>query len=141
MEKRKRSENGWPRAPPNHRAPPAIGLTTADAARAGEDASDAAAEDGGGDEDNEAPTADIIIEVHDTSLRARKSRGAHRKRPRHGKSRGGQRERPRSGKSRGDDFKCAPPRKDMITPVFASHTCDPRQQGCVVLCEAGARRE
>ena len=106
MEKRKRSENGWPRAPPNHRAPPAIGLTTADAARAGEDASDAAAEDGGDDEDNEAPTTDIIIQVHDTRLRARKSRGAHRKRP-------------RSGNSRGADFKRGPPREDVITPVFA----------------------
>ena len=75
-------------------------------ARDGEDASDAAAEDGDNDEDNEAPTADIIIQVHDTSLRARKSRGAHRKRP-------------RSGKSRGADFKRGPPRKDVITPVFA----------------------
>jgi len=119
MKKRKRSENGWPRAPPNHRAPPAIGLTTAVAARAGEDASDAAAEDGGDDEDNEAPTTDIIIQVHDTRLRARKSRGAHRKRPRHGKSRGAHRKRPRSGKSRGADFKRGPPRKDVITPVFA----------------------
>merc|ERR1719356_1587285 len=103
---KRRSENGWPRAPPNHRAPPAIGLTTAVAARAGEDASDAAAEDGDDDEDNEAPTADIIIQVHDTSLRARKSRGAHRKRP-------------RGGKSRGADFKRGPPRKEVISPVFA----------------------
>ena len=136
MKKRKGSKNGWPRAPPNHRGPPAIGLTTAVAARAGEDAS---AEDGDDDEDNKAPTADIIIQVHDTSLRARKSRGAHRKRPRHGKSRGAHRKRPRSGKSRGDDFKRALPRKDVITPVFASLKCA-RQQGCVGFV-GGTRRE
>ena len=100
-----RSEDGWPRAPPNC-TPPTSGLTTTVAAGDGGDASDAAAEDGDDDEDNEAPTADIIIQVHDTSLRARKSRGAHRKRP-------------RSGKSRGADFKRGPPRKDVITPVFA----------------------
>ena len=100
-----RSDDGWPRLPPS-RTPPATGLTTTVATHDGEDASDAAAEDGDDDEDNEAPTADIIIQVHDTSLRARESRGAHRKRP-------------RSGKSRGADFKRGPPRKDVITPVFA----------------------
>ena len=187
MEKRKRRENGWPRAPPNHRAPPAIGLTTAVAACDGEDAADAAAEghdDGGGDETPAASTAGVIqdprlpqiksernkeplraitssvIAVVDTkkdspaartprgeagrsslghmycenttrrSIYARAIRisgqdqakgGGRPPKPR--KSRGGQQERPRSGKSRGADFKRALPRKDMITPVFASLKC------------------